>query len=647
MDTPPGAFADRSDEAVWATRIERKPWLRKQKFERGKAVAAARILQEEWHHGQGRIHGLLTLVPLVGSDSPLLPPHVKRVSELILTSAGLGSLEKEDLRKRVLDSNLQDEHKESLAAALQTGFVAKAARSPQQNWVHLFHYLPTALVQWLQEEECVETKTLKVLSFLAERGLHSPSEPTLAVVTVLVNYQNQGQLLQPCSSHDLFLKCKCRARAFLDRLNGKKLPTGGLQELPCDPCYLAADRRGGNFLCEAGVRAAGPQRASSQKTAAVDVGLDNKGEEQGEEAEQQLGKQGKKQGKAASQAKKHEGEKHQKPASQVKKTQQQDEKSEKAEKKQQHQKPASQVKKTQQQDDEKSEKAENKQQQQQQQHQKPASQVKKTQQQDKKSEKAEKKQQQDKKGEKAEKKQHGKGGKKAAEKKKRQNTTPEDREKFLKTLPPKVLKAFAKGCSKCRWRPYCTDDRFQIPDASVICSHSGHFGRLAAGGRFGLCKEVFVDIEWWNELTTKERECFMKGYLAAKAQEKKKEGYKEEKTPESFNLRRLLAALTLEKGSATYIFIQVRSILNLVKLDRAMDPADDSIIADCNPAELAEILKKHWSLENRKELCKHLIDGLGKSSVKPSTVVQSTSRSSGSGKQKSHELAEIAAPFHD
>ena len=146
------------------------------------------------------LRGLLTLVPLVGPDSPLLPPHVKRVTELILGSAGLGSLEKEDLQKRVSESFLQDKHKEPLLAALQNGFVGKAARTQQQNWVHLFHYLPTALLKWLQQEECVQYKTEKVVAWLSERGLHSPSEPTLAAVTVLVNYQNQTQLLQPCSS---------------------------------------------------------------------------------------------------------------------------------------------------------------------------------------------------------------------------------------------------------------------------------------------------------------------------------------------------------------------------------------------------------------------------------------------------------------
>ena len=78
-----------------------------------------------------------------------------------------------------------------------------------------------------------------------------------------------------------------------------------------------------------------------------------------------------------------------------------------------------------------------------------------------------------------------------------------------------------------------------------------------------------------------------------------------------------------------------------------MDPAHDSIIAECSPSELAEILKKHWSLENRKELRKQLIDGLGKSHVQPSTA-GSHSRSSGSGQtSKDAGLAEVAAPFHD
>ena len=551
--------------------------------------------------------GLLTLAPLVGPESPLLPPHVKRVAELILGSAGLGSLEREDFQKRVSESFLQDKHKETLVAALQTGFVGKAARTPLQNWVHLFHYLPTTLVKWLQEEECARIKTDRVMAFLCERGLHSPSEPTLAAVTVLVNYQNQSQLLQPCHSHDLFLKCKSWARAFLDLHNGKSMKVGPLQDLPSDPCLLeapnaffqtkpsqysvfpadwlnfkalvacvplrsnhgdlAASKRHKrlqsllqkdksaastapasvqlvpvqtlqvaeplptspsekpflqqtlqlpeepvldeetrqlpdkpavqetlqlpekpvlqeslqlpekpllpaetrqllepalaqedtnetvqppqDFAAEAaapkllrkrsllesvaeltelrkskaakkakdpeelkeeaeappakrrGRPPAGPLRTVSQKPATVDVGLDDKGkqakDEQGEEAEQQKEKK-QKQGKAASQPKK--------------KQQQTDKKGEKAEKKQQT---------------------------------------------DKKGEKAEKKQQTDKEGEKAEKKQHqDKNGEKAAKKEKRQNTSREDREKFLKTLPPKVLKAFAKGCSKCRWRPYCT-----------------------------------------------------------------------------------------------------------------------------------------------------------------------------------------------
>ena len=182
--------------------------------------------------------GLLTLAPLVGPESPLLPPHVKRVAELILGSAGLGSLEREDLQKRVSESFLQDKHK--LVAALQTGFVGKAARTPLQNWVHLFHYLPTTLLKWLREEECARIKTDRVMAFLCERGLHSPSEPTLAAVTVLVNYQNQSQLLQPCHSHELFLKCKSWARAFLDLQNGKSMKVGPLQDLPSDPCLLEA-----------------------------------------------------------------------------------------------------------------------------------------------------------------------------------------------------------------------------------------------------------------------------------------------------------------------------------------------------------------------------------------------------------------------
>ena len=561
--------------------------------------------------------GLLTLAPLVGPESPLLPPHVKRVAELILGSAGLGSLEREDFQKRVSESFLQDKHKETLVAALQTGFVGKAARTPLQNWVHLFHYLPTTLVKWLQEEECARIKTDRVMTFLCERGLHSPSEPTLAAVTVLVNYQNQSQLLQPCHSHDLFLKCKSWARACLDMHNGKSMKVSPLQDLPSDPCLLqvpnaffqtkpsqysvfpadwlnfkalvacvplrsnhgdlSATKRHKrlqsllnksavstapasvqlvpvqtlqvaeplptspsekpflqqtlqlpekpvldeetrqlpdkpavqetlqlpekpvlqeslqlpekpvlqeslqlpekpllpaetrqllepalaqedtnetvqplqDFAAEAaapkllrkrsllesvaeltelrkskaakkakdpeelkeeaeappakrrGRPPAGPLRTVSQTPATVDVGLDDKGkqakDEQGEEAEQQKEKK-QKQGKAASQPKK--------------KQQQTDKKGEKAEKKQQT---------------------------------------------DKKGEKAEKKQQTDKEGEKAEKKQHqDKNGEKAAKEKKRQNTSREDREKFLKTLPPKVLKAFAKGCSKCRWRPYCT-----------------------------------------------------------------------------------------------------------------------------------------------------------------------------------------------
>ena len=99
--------------------------------------------------------------------------------------------------------------------------------------------------------------------------------------------------------------------------------------------------------------------------------------------------------------------------------------------------------------------------------------------------------------------------------------------------------------------------------------------------------------------------------------------------------------------SASYIFTGSKQTES--RPVRAMDPAHDSIIADCSPADLAEMLKKHWSLENRKELCKHLIDGLGKSIVKPSSADKSTSSGSGTNnrqKQKDAVITEVAAPFH-
>ena len=69
---------------------------------------------------------------------------------------------------------------------------------------------------------------------------------------------------------------------------------------------------------------------------------------------------------------------------------------------------------------------------------------------------------------------------------------------------------------------------------------------------------------------------------------------------------------------------------------------------DCSPVELAIRLQKLWSLEDRKELCKNLIDGFGKSTVKPSTAVKSSG--SGTGRkqeQKDAGVAEVAAPFQD
>ncbi|CAE7389695.1 unnamed protein product [Symbiodinium microadriaticum] len=156
---------------------------------------------------KSHLQGLMALVPLVGPDSGILPPH---------------------------------EHKDLLLVALQKGFLAKSARTPQQNWVHLFHYLPASLVKWLQEEECAMLKTDKVMAFLVERGLHSPSEPTLAAVTVLVNYQKKQLLLQPSHSHNLFLRCKSRARAYLENHVRKMCKFGGLQELPSDPYFLEA-----------------------------------------------------------------------------------------------------------------------------------------------------------------------------------------------------------------------------------------------------------------------------------------------------------------------------------------------------------------------------------------------------------------------
>ena len=78
-----------------------------------------------------------------------------------------------------------------------------------------------------------------------------------------------------------------------------------------------------------------------------------------------------------------------------------------------------------------------------------------------------------------------------------------------------------------------------------------------------------------------------------------------------------------------------------------MDRADDGIIADGTPFELSEMLKQHWSLEKRKELCKHLIDGLTvQKTVKPSTSYPQ-GMSSGSRKKPQETFAAVAAPFQD
>lgn len=183
------------------------------------------------------VRALVQLASVLGAESNLLQPHVSRVLQLTLRAQDLTLEQSQEASGLLRDANLAESVKQRLRTAFEERLrLPTAGKSPRQNWCSLPLYLPAPLVRSLASEDGMYVKLDLLMQWLLSCGLRTPTEPTLGVVTVLVNLRQKPALLHPQTAFDLFLKCKARARCYLD----KAAPWNAdvVQELPADPRLL-------------------------------------------------------------------------------------------------------------------------------------------------------------------------------------------------------------------------------------------------------------------------------------------------------------------------------------------------------------------------------------------------------------------------
>ena len=183
------------------------------------------------------VRALVHLASVLGAESNLLQPHVSRILQLTLRAQDLTLEKSQEASTLLRDANLADSVKQRLRTAMEERLrLPTAGKAPRQNWCSLPLYLPAPLLRTLANEEAMYVKLDVLMQWLLSCGLRSPSEPTLGVVTVLVNLQQKPSLLHPQTAFELFLKCKARARTYLDR--AAPWTSDLVQELPADPRLL-------------------------------------------------------------------------------------------------------------------------------------------------------------------------------------------------------------------------------------------------------------------------------------------------------------------------------------------------------------------------------------------------------------------------
>ena len=184
------------------------------------------------------LKAVVQLATVLGPESHLLQPHVSKLLQVILKAQDL-TVEHSFRAAEVLDTAVLPEHvKSRLRTALEERLrlPKRGGKVPRQDWCALPLYLPPPLMRTLTGEDGMFVKLDLLMQWLLSVGLRGPTEPTLGVITVLVNLSQKPALLHPQTGHDLFLRCKARARLYLDKAS--PWTSDFLAELPADPRLL-------------------------------------------------------------------------------------------------------------------------------------------------------------------------------------------------------------------------------------------------------------------------------------------------------------------------------------------------------------------------------------------------------------------------
>ena len=184
------------------------------------------------------LKAVVQLATVLGPESHLLQPHVSKLLQVILKAQDL-TVEHSFRAAEVLDTAVLPEHvKSRLRTALEERLrlPKRGGKVPRQDWCALPLYLPPPLMRTLTGEDGMFVKLDLLMQWLLSVGLRGPAEPTLGVITVLVNLSQKPALLHPQTGHDLFLRCKARARLYLDKAS--PWTSDFLAELPADPRLL-------------------------------------------------------------------------------------------------------------------------------------------------------------------------------------------------------------------------------------------------------------------------------------------------------------------------------------------------------------------------------------------------------------------------
>ena len=175
------------------------------------------------------VRALAQLGSVLGAETSLLQPHMQKIVQVTMRSPDLTVEESQEATALLREASLPEDMKTRLRTAFEERLrlPKNTGKAVRQNWCALPLYLPQDLLQHLIGEDGMYVKLDTLVQYLLA-----------GVVTVLCNLGAKPALLHPETAHELFLKCKARARTYLD----KAAPWTGemLTELPPDPRQLKA-----------------------------------------------------------------------------------------------------------------------------------------------------------------------------------------------------------------------------------------------------------------------------------------------------------------------------------------------------------------------------------------------------------------------